>query len=101
MDYFQGDIIKINGFKDKYLIISKNAYIRATNVFHVCPVLNDYPEGPLHIKIVGRKGFVGIAICDQIKMIDPSVRGCFTADSIQYRDIMNISDAIQGMFEYD
>ena len=52
--FSQGDIIKINGLGNKlFLVISKNAFIKATNIFHVCPMLNDVPEGPLHIKVVG------------------------------------------------
>ena len=53
IDFSQGDIIKIHGFKNNFLIISKNAFIKATNVFHVCPIINNYNEGPLHILIHG------------------------------------------------
>jgi mRNA interferase MazF len=38
MVFSQGDIIKIHGYKGKFIIVSKNAFIKATNVFHVCPV---------------------------------------------------------------
>ena len=101
MEFFQGDIIKISGLKDKYVILSKNAFIKATGVFHVCPVLEGYPEGPVHVSIEGKKGYRGTAICEQIKLIDPSVRGCFGVDSLSYKDIMNTSDVLQGIFEYD
>ena len=101
MQVSQGDIIKISGLKDKYVVLSKNAFIKAVNMFHVCPVLENHPEGPVHIKIEGKKGVKGTAICEQIKLIDPSVRGCFVKDSLPYRDIMEISDAVQGIFEYD
>lgn len=98
----QGDIVKINGLGNKlFLVISKNSFIKATNVFHVCPILSDVPEGPLHIKIAGKKSASGTVICEQIKMIDPSARHCNKIDSLHYGDIMNVSDAIQGMFEYD
>ena len=100
-DYSQGDIIKIAGFRTPFLIISKNAYIRNTKTFHVCPFLPDYAGGPLHIPAQGIKGTKGTAVCEQIKLIDPLSRRCHRIDRLPYEEIMNISDAIQGMFEYD
>jgi len=97
----QGDIIKIQGFKNRFLIISKNAFITATGVFHVCPFLTDIPAGPLSIPAVGNLNETGTAVCEQIKLIDPAARNCRQIDSLKYKDIMNISDAIQGIFEYD
>lgn len=102
MDFNQGDIIKISGFKGAYfLIISKNTFIRVTGVFHVCPLANQGSEGPLHIAVTGKENTSGVAMCEQIKLIDPQKRNCTRIDRIPYEDIMNISDAIQGVFEYD
>jgi mRNA interferase MazF len=101
MVFSQGDIIKIHGYKGKFIIVSKNAFIKATNVFHVCPVFENFPEGPLHISVVGNGSMSGTVICEQIKLIDPAGRACSIVDNVAYPAIMNISDAIQGMFEYD
>lgn len=101
IDFYQGDIIKIAGFKDKFAIVSKNAFIAAVNVFHVCPLLADYPSGPLHIAVEGKEKTKGTVICEQVKLIDPAARGCTKIDRLSYDDIMNISDTIQGIFEYD
>ncbi len=102
MTYCQGDIVKISGFEKSYFIItSKNSFIRALGVFHVSPLLQKIVDGPLHIAVIGKKGTKGTVICEQIKMIDPDVRAVNKIDSLKYQDIMNISDAIQGMFEYD
>ena len=101
IEYSQGDIIKINGFKNLFLVVSKNAYIRATKTFHVCPVLEMETEGPLHILVEGIKKYKGVVICEQMKLIDPGARGCARVDRLKYEALMNISDAIQGIFEYD
>jgi mRNA interferase MazF len=101
IDFKQGDIIKISGFQNKFLIVSKNAFIKATKVIHVCPIIQNIPEGPLHIRVDGKIKETGIVACEQIKLIDPSVRGCGIIDSIPYDTIMNVSDALQGIFEYD
>lgn len=100
-DFYQGDIIRISGFRNKFLIVSRNAFIKAANIFHVCPILEMYPEGPLHIAVEGREQTYGTVVCEQIKLIDPAVRGCNRIDRISYEALMNISDAVQGMFEYD
>ena len=101
MDFSQGDIIKISKLKENMLIVSRNAFIKTTGVFHVCPLLKNYTGGPLHIKVCGIKNTSGTAICEQIKLIDPSARSCTRIDHIPYDALMNISDAIQGIFEYD
>ena len=102
IEFCQGDIIKISGYKKlKFVIVSKNAFIRATKVFHVCPLLPDIPPGPLHLSIKGKNGDTGTVVCEQMKMIDPDERGISKIDTLKYEDIMNISDAIQGIFEYD
>ena len=102
MSYSQGDIVKIGGLeKIHFVITSKNSFIKALGVFHVCPLFSEFADGPLHITVIGKKGTKGTVICEQIKMIDPDVRTVNKSDSLKYQDIMNISDAIQGMFEYD
>lgn len=101
MNFSQGDIIKISNLKDAMLVVSKNKFIKKTGVFHVCPLLKNYAEGPLHIKVRGVKDISGTAICEQLKLIDPSARSCKRIDRVPYHMIMNVSDAIQGIFEYD
>lgn len=101
-EFYQGDIIKISGFKKQlFVIVSKNAFIKATGIFHVCPILPGIQAGPIHIQICGKKGESGTVICEQIKAIDPKARGCNRVDLLAYEDIMNVSDVIQGIFEYD
>ncbi|WP_029319034.1 type II toxin-antitoxin system PemK/MazF family toxin [Butyrivibrio sp. AE3004] len=101
-EYNQGDIIRITGFKRQlFVIVSKNAFINATGIFHVCPMLSNIQAGPIHIPVCGKKSESGTVICEQIKAIDPRARGCNRVDSLAYEDIMNVSDAVQGIFEYD
>ena len=100
-DFSQGDLIKITGFRNPFLIVSKNAYIHATHTFHVCPVLQNISEGPLHIFVSSVNGIEGTVICEQIKLIDPAVRNCSRIDRIPYGLFMNNSDGLQGIVEYD
>lgn len=101
MNYFQGDIIHIDKFNCPFVVVSKNAYIKATNTIHACPILNNVPEGPYHIAIHGTQNTSGTVIIEQIKYIDCSFHSINKIDWIPYYQIMNISDAIQSIFEYD
>ncbi len=102
MDFNQGDIVNIEGFgRNTFVIISKNAFVKALKSFHVSPMLPNVPLGPLHISVKGKNGTKGTVICEQIKYIDPDSRAVKRVDALKYEDIMNISDAIQGIFEYD
>ena len=82
-------------------MISNNAFIKSTGMFHVCPVLQNLDEGPLHIHVDGMNGTSGKVVCEQMKLIDPSRRRFSKKDRISYMQLMNVSDAIQGIFEYD
>jgi len=53
------------------------------------------------VKAWGKSGVSGTVICEQVKIIDPNVRNCKKADRVHYDEIMNVSDALQGIFEYD
>lgn len=100
--FFQGDIIKIADFqKQLFVIVSKNAFIKATGIFHVCPMIPGVSAGAVHIPADGRGGESGTVICEQIKAIDPKARTCNIVDRLAYEDIMNVSDTVQGIFEYD
>ena len=98
----QGDVVKLSGFRNLFLVASKNAFIRSTGMFHVCPALAQSHPGPVHIPItlLNEKRSL-VAICEQIKMIDPNERGVGVVDHISYRDIMEVSDTIQGIYEYN
>ncbi len=101
-EFCQGDIIKISGFaRQLFVIVSRNAFIKATGIFHVCPMMPQVPAGPVHLAVKGRNGESGTVICEQIKAIDPKARGCSRVDLLSYNDIINVSDAVQGIFEYD
>lgn len=102
IQFYQGDVIKIRGFgRHLFVIVSNNAFIRATGVFHVCPLFEQMKEGPVHISVRGDAGTAGTVLCEQVKMIDPGARACSRIDHLPYADIMEVSDVIQGIFEYD
>ena len=56
-------------------------------------------EGPLHIW-TSTKEVEGYVQCEKIALLDLSVRGYKIIDSMPLSELINISDAIQGIFEY-
>lgn len=96
--FHQGDIIKIEKIKFPVLVVSKD-FFNATGQIIGCPVLPNATKGPLHITITGKE-VTGIVICEELKKLDLRIRGCKKIDVIQSNELMNIADAIQGIFDY-
>ena len=94
----QGDLLKINGVADPAIVVSNNPFNRLGKVM-VCPIRKDVQENPLHIEI--NAGQVeGYVLCEQVKYIDLSSRSATKISSANYFDILNISDAVMGIFDF-
>ncbi len=94
----QGDIISIEGKKGYYLVVSKN-FFNQTEQAVLCPIVQDTFLDPLHIR-VNTDVISGIVMCEQLRLADLRYRGFKKIDRISYSDIMNLTDAIQGIFDY-
>ena len=94
--------MKLTGFQNKFLVVSKNSFIKHTGMVHVCPVMPGIQPGPFHIQTrLQREGENVTVLCEHVKLIDPIKRGIGIIDRISYGDKMEVSDVIQGFFEYD
>ena len=51
----------------------------------------------IHVKTEDMEGYVQ---CEKMSLLDLSVRGYSKIDRIDYSDIINITDAIHGIFDY-
>lgn len=94
----QGDILKIENVKEKVLVVSKNFFNRTEQVI-VCPIVKKTSFDPLHI-CFSNDEMKGIVMCEQMKLIDLRIRGYKKISEIKYEDIVNITDAIQAIFDY-
>lgn len=72
---------------------------RAFKLFLVCPILKNIIEGPLHIRL-NHSMIEGCVACEQIKYVDISSRRIVKIADADSYDVMNISDAIMGIFDY-
>lgn len=94
----QGDILSVERMKDPVLVVSKN-FFNTTEEAIVCPIVRNASADPLHIDIQ-TESVNGIVLCEQMKLFDLRIRGFKKLDSIKYADIIDIADAIQGIFDY-
>jgi len=95
----QGDILSVERINTPILVVSKT-YFNRTEQIIACPVLKNASEDPLHIPIIARDMQGGIVLCEQMKLMDLRVRGYKKLTELKIEDVMNITDAIQSIFDY-
>ena len=94
----QGDMLKVSGIKYPVIVVSNNFFNQSGKVI-ACPILKNAVEGPLHIKL--RDSAVeGYVLCEQVKYLDLKARNFSKLTSTHNFDIMDISDAVMGIFDY-
>ncbi len=99
MEYLhQGDILKIEKIKHPVLVVSKDFFNTSGEIIG-CPIINDSKAGPLHIWM-STENTEGYIQCEKLALLDLSVRGYKKVDRLPISELINVSDAIQGIFEY-
>ena len=94
----QGDILKIESVRLPVLVVSKDFFNQTGEVI-ACPVYPAGEAGPLHIPVRAERA-EGLVQCEKLTLLDLNVRGWSRVDRISMADIINITDAIQGIFDY-
>lgn len=94
----QGDIVKIERIRSSVLVTSKD-FFNQTGEIIGCPVFQNSSASPLHIKIKtdSTEGYVQ---CEKLALIDLNDRDFSKTDRISMTDIIEITDAIQSIFDY-
>ena len=94
----QGDLLKVGGLKYPVIVVSNNYFTESRKAI-VCPIVKDAIEGPLHIKLKDCP-VDGYILCEQVRFVDLAERRFSKMTATHYFDIMDISDAVMGMFDY-
>ena len=94
----QGDILKVASLQYPVIVVSKN-FFNESGLVMACPILPDAVPGPLRIKC-GNIRQPGYVYCEQLRVLDLNTRRFSKTDSVQYNDLIDIVDAIQGIFDY-
>ena len=94
----QGDLLKVDGVTHPVIVVSNNFFNKSGRVI-ACPILKEAVPGPLHIALSDSvvEGFV---LCEQVRYLDLTARHYAKLSQAHYFEIMDISDAVMGMFEY-
>lgn len=94
----QGDILKIEKIAHPVLVASKDFFNTSGEIIG-CPIIRDSKPGPLHIRVV-TENTEGYVHCEKLALLDLLVRGYQKIDRLPLSEMINVSDAIQGIFEY-
>ena len=94
----QGDIVLVERIKDPVLVVSKD-YFNLSGEIIGCVIFKNYTASPLHYYIEADE-FHGYVQCEKMALLDLNVRGYKKIGRIQMLDRMEISDIIQGVFDY-
>ena len=93
----QGDILKIEKIKHPVLVVSKDFFNSSGEIIG-CPIISNSIPGPLHI-LMDTEENQGYIQCEKLALLDLSIRGYKKVDRLPISEIINVSDAIQGIFE--
>ena len=94
----QGDLLNVAGLSYPVIVVSNN-FFNASGKAIVCPIVERTAEGPLHIRLKDSP-VEGYVLCEQVRFIDLAARRFSKIAESHYFDIMDISDAVIGMFDY-
>ena len=95
----QGDILKIERIKVPVLVVSKD-YFNHTGEVIGCPIVHSGKPGALHILISTEK-VTGYVQCEKMTLLDMNIRGYTRIDRIYMPEIIDITDAIQAIIDYE
>lgn len=94
----QGDLLKVEGIFHPVLVVS-NGFFNESGMAVVCPIVPKALEGPLHIRLKNAP-VDGYVLCEQMRALDLKARRFSKLSATHYFDIMDISDAVMGIFDY-
>lgn len=94
----QGDILKIERIAHPVLVVSKNFFNSSGEIIG-CPIYENSTESPLHICVAVNE-IQGYVQCEKLALLDLNIRGYIKISEIIMNDMINIADAIQGIFDY-
>lgn len=94
----QGDILSVEKIKKPVLVVSKNFFNETEQVI-ACPIASGLPPAALHIPVAAEE-VQGVVLCEQMKLLDLQYRGFKKISQVKYLDLINITDAIQSIFDY-
>ena len=94
----QGDLLKVQGIAQPVIVVSNN-FFNQSGMVVLCPIAVHAVPSPLHIQLRNAP-IEGYVLCEFVRSMDLSARSFSKLSSTHYFDIMDISDAVMGIFDY-
>ncbi len=94
----QGDVLKIERIKLPVLVVSKDFFNQNGEIIG-CPIYETGKEGALHIHIEADR-LQGYVHCEKLALLDLNARRFSKLCRISLNHIMDITDAVQSIFDY-
>lgn len=101
----QGDLVALDfdpqsGHEQKgrrpAIVISKDAFNKATGMAMCCPITNTDCKVPFHVPVSGRTSLTGFVMCEQVKSLDFRARNMHLIERAPQElleDVLAIIDA--------
>ena len=81
------------------MLVTSKDFFNTSGEIIGCPIVGDSVPGPLHIWMSTERT-EGYIQCEKLALLDLTVRGYKKVDRLPISEMINVSDAIQGIFEY-
>ena len=94
----QGDLLKVQGIAQPVIVVSNNFFNQSCMAI-LCPIAQRAIPSPLHIELHDAP-VEGYVLCEFVRSVDLSSRSFSKLSSTHYFDVMDISDAVMGIFDY-
>ena len=94
----QGEILQLEK-SGMYVLVLSREFFNRSGLAVVCPVVEKTFEDALHIA-VGTDSFKGVAQLEHLHSMDLHARYFRSVSVIPFAQMQDISDAVQGIFDY-
>ena len=94
----QGDILWLDK-EEQYVLVLSREFFNHSGMSVVCPLRDNAKPDALHIGISADE-YNGIALLEHLRSLDLQARHYRKISGISYEQIQDITDAVQGIFDY-
>ena len=94
----QGDILWLEKEKQYVLVLSRD-FFNQSGMSIVCPLRERADPDALHI-MIHSDIYTGTALIEHLRSLDLQAVNCRKISGISYEQIRDISDAVQGIFDF-
>ena len=98
----QGDVLRAGGVAHPVLVVSNQEFNQIMEVI-VCPVMDDLPSNAIHPRVTIRQQNAektAFIACEHLRHLDLKARRYTKLGSVDYFQMMDISDILVALLEY-